>query len=595
MRGKPLLLYMGLAWAVGLSIGGCGGLVPDVDGGNPTTDASVVPDELLVTVMPGADLADVDALYVDVGVTVRERLLKLSVDRLRIDPTRREQTRDALAASPLIEAVTDNHVLAVEVTPNDPGYPSQWHLAAIEAPAAWSITTGNAQVLVAVLDTGVDASHPDLAAKLRSGGNTYDGVSGWQDVVGHGTGVAGVIGAKTNDERGTASVAWDCPLMPIRVTDDQGRATSWSVAAGIALAASSGAKVMNVSISPVDHDEIVLRQAELARLSGALVIFAAGNTGQEVVGGGSEAAVFVGATGRDGTLASVSTYGGFVDLVAPGVDIYTTYLDGQYGWATGTSFAAPIVSGVAALVWSIRPELQPRLVKEILMTTARDLGAPGEDSRFGVGQVNAGGAVELARAIVQYPDRTPPVVSILRPADGDTVQDATTISVAVADESDLVDVTLSVDGMPLGSDAVAPYQFVLQPAKFATGVHQVSVAARDVFGNAAEQTIALTFAGPGDGAPPSVSMVSPTEGAAVRGVVTVLADARGDQTLDRAEVFVDGRLIGTVRIGTVETRVAFNWNTGAADLAAGGHTVAVRVVDTSERASSASVQVNVSK
>ncbi len=110
------------------------------------------------------------------------------------------------------------------VTPNDPLYPSQWHLSRIAAPDAWSTTTGSSGIIIAILDSGVDGSHPDLASKMVSGWNFYDNNANTTDVYGHGTKVAGTAAAAGNNGTGVASVAWNCLIMPVRISDTSGYA-----------------------------------------------------------------------------------------------------------------------------------------------------------------------------------------------------------------------------------------------------------------------------------------------------------------------------------------------------------------------------------
>ena len=558
-----------------------------------TSRNEIVPDELIVTVQPGADPNDLDELFNSAGATVRERLDQLSAILLGVDPELRDEAATTLSDSPLVEDVYDNRVIDLEITPNDPIYPIQWHLAAIEAPRAWGITTGSEQILVAVVDTGVDREHPDLATKLRSGGNTYDGSADWSDTNGHGTEVAGIIGAAADSQAGVASVAWKNPMIPIRATGADEAATSWSLAAGIALAVNEGAKVINVSFAPLQADTLVLRQAELARLAGALVVFPTGNTGLEASGPGSDAALFVGAVDQDGVLAPFSTFGSFVDIAAPGVSIYTTRKDGQFGRSSGSSFAAPVVSGVAALIWSVNPDLRPATVRGILLSTATDLGTAGDDVRFGAGQVNALAAVQLAQVIEEQQDERAPTVAIRRPADGASVSGTINIEVEVTDDSDLADVTLALDGAALAIDASAPYTFILNTARYARGTHVLTVTATDVFGNAADLRISLSFDSDEDTQAPGVTMESPAAGGTVRGVITILAEATDDRALSRGEVLIDSKLAATVELAGVRATITHSWDTTT--VTAGSHTITVRVFDTSGNANSASVAVTVQR
>jgi len=582
------------------ALAGCVPPLPEIlTTGDETTDEpvgqTVVLNELIVAVTPGADPQAVQALFDETGATVQDRLQELALTLLQVAPENHDETAETLEASPLIEGVFDNQVLEVEIPPDDPEYSRQWHLTAIECPAAWEITTGSPSMLIAVLDTGVDPQHADLASKLRSGGNTVDG-DGWSDVHGHGTAVAGVAAALPNNQLGVASVAWANPILPIRVANEKGEATSWQIAAGISLAVQAGAKVVNVSIAPLHHDAVVLRQAEWARAHGALLVFAAGNDGQQVLGGGSEAALFVGGVGESGARWGTSSYGSFISLVAPGAAIYTTQLGNTYAASTGTSFAAPIVSGVAALVWSVNPSLRATTVQGILLATADDLGPPGDDGEYGAGRVNARAAVELARAIVETPDTTPPELFLAQPEDGATVSGAFLIEVQVADDGDVADVTLWLDNEPVAVDTVPPYAFVLDTTLYALGAHTLSAVAADVFGNTADVHLALEFkVAEGDKQAPTVAMVSPRDDQTVSGVVTVLADAADDAAIERAEVVIDGAVADSFAVNRSEARIAYNWDTTAPSVLAGPHAVAVRVYDTSGNSRAASVRVIVAK
>lgn len=597
-RAGLLTLWLGVA----VLPAGCaevppelGGIAATTDGGGGATPPGVVADQLIITVRPGAGANAVGSLLADAGVTVRDRLEALAASLVEIDPTHRAEVRSELEQSNLIEGVHDNHLVGLELVPNDELYPSQWHLGVIDAAAAWAVTTGTAEIVVAVLDSGVDTAHPDLVDKLWGGGNTYSG-GGWHDVTGHGTAVAGVIAAAAGNQEGVASVAPGCPILPIRVTDVDGRATSWSLAAGIALAVESGAKVINISFTPQGNDDLVLRQAELARLAGALVVLPAGNGGEEVSGRESEHVVFVGATAPNDELARFSSFGAFVDLVAPGVGIQTTRLGGTYGAVTGSSYAAPIVAGVAALVWAANPRLSPATVEGILLASAVDLGVAGDDKWFGAGRVDAHAAVILAEATAELHDDTPPAIAILLPIDGDTpLRGIVVVDVTAADEGGVAQVSLWIDDSPLASDTAAPYSFAVQSDNYARGTHTFRAVATDIAGNTAEALAPATFGGEDDRTRPAIEVLSPGAGDMVSGVFTVLGQAGDDHGLVRAEVVVDGRVIGTVALSGTEARVAYNWNTASAEVAAGPHTLTLWVFDASGNSASASVELSVEK
>jgi len=264
------------------------------------------------------------------------------------------------------------------VTPNDTYYSVLYALKStgIDATHAWSITTGSAQVKVAVLDTGVDAAHPDLAGNL-------DLASAWNFVVdtndpaddhGHGTHVAGTIAARGNNGVGVTGVTWSCKIVPLKFLDGAGsgylsdavRAINYAASLNIRILSNSwGGGVYMQSL----HDAI--------QNSGALFVVAAGNDGANVDATPGYPAAFdcpnilsVAATDSADALAAFSNYGAtVVDLAAPGVDIGSTYPANQYVYMSGTSMATPHVSGAAALLLSRDPTLTPQQLKQILMAS----------------------------------------------------------------------------------------------------------------------------------------------------------------------------------------------------------------------------------
>jgi subtilisin family serine protease len=555
---------------------------------------NVVADELIVTLQPGTGADDLNTLLRDDQAAIKDELDELDTYLVDVPPEDRDTIQGKLESSPVVEQVNNNEWIPVEVLPADPEYAKQWHLPAIGTSTAWSLTTGSAEIKVAVLDTGVDAAHPDLQGQLLSGGNTFDGGS-WSDVVGHGTAVAGVIAARGDSQQGVASVAWDCPVIPIRVTSESGQATSWSIAMGIALAVQEGARVINISFAPLHHNTVVARQARIAYLEGSLVVIAADNSGEYISGGGSEYALFVGATDQYDNLAGFSTYGEFVDLVAPGVGIHTTQLGNTYGPSSGTSFAAPVVSGVAGLVWSVKPTLQPGTVMGLLRATTRDLGIEGEDPYFGAGIIDAEAAVTWAGNLTESPDLQPPAVSIRQPDDGVVLYQKTTVSVEASDNRDVSQVILTVDGKAIGSDRIAPYRFLIDPAKLSQGQHSLRVVAEDLAGLTSSQTISLTTVAEADLEEPVVTLAKPVDGANVRGLVTVLADAWDNRALARAEILVDGQVVASWSLAEAEAKIAYNWNAADARVAVGPHSLGVRVFDALGNEAMTTVQVVVEK
>lgn len=302
-----------------------------------------------------------------------------------------------------------------EMTPNDNYYlAQQWALPKMGLPYAWRFTRGMAAPL-AVIDSGIDLDHVDLASRLwrnvdEAGGNGIDDdgngfvddVAGW-DFVGddpnpddpywHGTHVAGIAGAATNNAIGIAGVTWETPLMAVRVLNADGIGQWDDVAAGILYAAANGARVLNLSLGGDGTSSTITAAITYARAHGCLVVAAAGNSGGSVLFPARMAEVIaVGATDEEDVVWENSNRGPELDLVAPGVEILSTFPGSRYAEATGTSMAAPHVSGVAALIWGQGPALTAEELTGLLQRTAVDIGPTGWDSFSGWGRVDAGRA-----------------------------------------------------------------------------------------------------------------------------------------------------------------------------------------------------------
>ena len=326
------------------------------------------------------------------GKTLRVKAVKA--------PATEETMAQRLMASGAVAWAEPDYEVQALATPNDPDYSQQWWLPDVHAPGAWDITTGRSNIIVAVCDTGVNTTHPDLAPHLLLPGyNTYLNNNYVEDTYGHGTMVAGCIGAIGNNGIGVAGMAWGIKILPIRITyaDGVGSAYVSDMAEGLTYAADHGAKVINCSFSGFNSSAIE-SAAKYAHDKGALVCFAAGNSGVDMTVGYPDTTniVVVGATTASDSLASWSNYGKPIDVVAPGVNILTTTMGGGYGSGSGTSFASPIVAGLAALVYSVNPNFSPNDVEQIIKLTCKDLGSAGDDNVYGNGLIQADASVALA-------------------------------------------------------------------------------------------------------------------------------------------------------------------------------------------------------
>jgi thermitase len=237
---------------------------------------------------------------------------------------------------------------------NDPYFDNQWALSQIQVVELWQVTTGSPEVLVAVLDTGIDQNHEDLEGKVVAEVNLTDSPTP-SDAHGHGTHIAGIIAAISNNGIGIAGVAPQCRLMNVKVADDKGRCQAAAVAEGIIWAVDNGARVINISVE-LREPSLELEEAiNYAWSRGAVIVAAAGNDGSEspVYPAYYENCLAVAATRQNDALAPLSNHGDWVDVAAPGFNIYSTLPQNSYGYKTGTSFATAYVSGLAALLFSV--------------------------------------------------------------------------------------------------------------------------------------------------------------------------------------------------------------------------------------------------
>ena len=271
---------------------------------------------------------------------------------------------------------------------------TQWALNKIGIYELWQTTTGNQEVLVAVLDTGIDSSHEDLNGQVVAEANFTDSPTPG-DVHGHGTHIAGIIAAKNNDI-GIIGMAPDSRLLNAKVADDMGRCRASALAEGIVWAVDNGASVINISVEIRGTSSELEKAIDYAWSEGSLVVAAAGNDGNDspVYPAGYDNCVAVAATNQDDGLAVLSNHGDWVDVAAPGFGIYSTLPDDGYGLKTGTSFACAYVSGMAALLFDIVVDTNGdgRLNDEV--RAAIETGCQAIDiAGVGSGRIDAAGAV----------------------------------------------------------------------------------------------------------------------------------------------------------------------------------------------------------
>ncbi len=345
---------------------------------------------VVVPVAPGA-----------LAATRAKLLARADVAYVEVDHVARAYDLDEAAASGV----------AAAWRPNDTFLSQQWALSTLGAERAWEHARGTG-VTIAVLDTGVDYIHPDLAGRVDLGRDFVDNDDDPMDVQGHGTHVAGIAAGAADDGFGVAGIAPGSRILAVRVLDADGAGNYSQVANGIVHAAQKGAKVINLSLGGPEQSELLRAAIDFAASRGAIVTCASGNESARSIGYPAryESCLAVGATTSADGHAPFSNQGTGLDLVAPGAQILSSTMGGQHEAWDGTSMASPYAAGTAALLFS--QGLGRRAVDDTLRSTARDLGAPGSDTTCGAGRIDAGAAVEAGtRAPRAAADTTAPAVS----------------------------------------------------------------------------------------------------------------------------------------------------------------------------------------
>ncbi len=448
----------------------------------------------------------------------------------------------ALARRADVALAEPNFIRHALVTPNDPLYPLQWHYPLINLPAAWDLTTGSTNVKVAVIDTGVLHGHPDLQGQLAPGFDFISNSAAALDGNGidpdpedpgdgggvgpssfHGTHVAGTIGAKTQNAYGVAGVAWNVTLVPLRVLGFGG-GTDFDILQAVRYAAglpnnsgtSNKVDVINLSLGGTGYSQTAQNVFAQARSAGVIVVAAAGNnnSSQLFYPASYDGVVSVSAVDLLKQKAGYSNFGTAVDVAAPGGDIATDrngdgYADGvlstlkdelsgafNFRFYNGTSMAAPHVTGVVALMKSVKPSLTPAEFDTLLASGSltTDLGAAGRDDIFGNGLIDARKAVEAASA---SPPSGDPILLVsptglnLGTAGTQAAFQATnggggTLSVtAVTDDQPWLSVAAAaVDGNGVGS-----YQATISRAGLAPGTYTGTIDVQSSAGNSSVSVV----------------------------------------------------------------------------------------------------------
>jgi thermitase len=367
-----------------------------------------VPGEVLIKVDVASPLAELGAYLNAIDADIISEITELGIIQVQASGFSVQKLVAEIDSMSGVVYVEPNYrTRLLETTPNDPGWSNQYGLVNIRAPYGWDLATGSAAVTIAVLDTGVDLSHPDLSAKITSGFDFVENDTDPQDDNGHGTHVAGIAAATTNNSTGVAGASWGAQVMPIKILNRYGSGSYSDLAAAVIWAADHGADVINMSLGGGSPSSILEDAVNYAYARGVVQVAAAGNTGSGYIlyPARYTHVIAVGATDANDNRASFSNYGAELDLVAPGVSIYSTRLGSSYGYRNGTSMSTPYVSGLAAILTGLSRPYSPDLIAYEMQSTALDLGATGWDTFCGHGLIQMDAA--LAGAL---PTATPTTV-----------------------------------------------------------------------------------------------------------------------------------------------------------------------------------------
>jgi subtilisin family serine protease len=523
--------------------------------------------ELLVSPRAGVTSVDLESTYNAHGGKKIRTLSQINVHHIRVPANALDAVETALRHNPKIAFVEKNFVAQANFLPNDPNFVNQWHLPKVSAPAAWDLTTGSSAVTVAVIDSGVDPSHPDLSSKLVSGYNFLGGsTSDTHDVLGHGTAVAGVIGADTNNSNGVAGLGWNTTIMPLVVVSSSNTATYADIASAMNYAADHGAKVINMSIGGTSYSSTLQSAVDYAWSKGVVVVAAAGNNSSSAAfyPAALNNVVAVAATDSNDLLASFSNFGSWVTVAAPGTYIQTTTNGGGYGNWQGTSFSSPQVAALAALIIAKNPGLKNQQVVDLIKNNADDLGSSGFDSTFGWGRINAYRAVQAAQSVTNLS------VAITAPSNSAQVSGLVNVTTSVSASNPVARVELYVDGMLYGTDSASPFSFGWNTSGL-SGQHSLFAKIFDSNGNSATSSTISVAVGSADTTPPDVQIT----GVAYDGKnISITASASDQQSaITKVEFYVDNKLKAT------DTGAPWSVKINAKPIGSGSHSIQVKGYD----------------
>lgn len=365
------------------------------------------PDELIVRFKSSTSAKRIDECFQGVDVHVQAEIEELHALVLTTDSGDIAGTFNHVLNCAGVLYVEPNFLLqAADTIPNDPDWGLQYGLINIRAPQGWDLSRGSSSVTIAIVDTGVDLNHLDLVGKLVAGYDFVNNDADPQDDNGHGTHVAGIAAASTNNALGVAGVSWGAHIMPVKVLNATGGGTYANTASGVIWAVDHGAQVINLSLGGTGPSSVLEDAINYAHSKGAVVAAAAGNGGANFVlyPARYPNAIAVARTDSSNHWDG-SNYGPEVDLSAPGTSIYSTVIGG-YDYKSGSSMATGFVSGLAAVLEGVSGNTSPDTIESLMESTALDIEFAGWDEYTGAGLIQMDAAIQQALQGANQPTET---------------------------------------------------------------------------------------------------------------------------------------------------------------------------------------------
>jgi len=375
----------------------------------PPSAAQYVPGEILILWRETTTSARALSAIAREGLTVLEDFASLRAARLAVPEGEEWSYVDKLNNHPLVKYAEPNYLAQAtgddSLYPDDTDWLRQWNIRRVAAPEAWALSTGKAEIVVAVVDSGVDAAHPDLTENLLPGYDFVNHDADPNDDYGHGTHVTGILSARLNNNIGVAGMAQDTSILPLKVLNHSGTGSYANISAAIQYATDSGASIISLSLGGESPSAVLQQAVTNAHDAGVVMVASAGNQGRSGVYYPARypEVLAIAATGHYDRWLSYSNRGAEVDLAAPGgtaADPIWSTAPGGYGWEYGTSMATPHVAGAAALMRAKNPTLSPDEIAGILRQTADKVGqhtyVGGRNIYMGFGRLNAAQALRHA-------------------------------------------------------------------------------------------------------------------------------------------------------------------------------------------------------